>query len=440
MKSNYSEDAAFMDDLDAISFSSPRQASLVFLNTVCGLVVLFFIWAFFAHVDEITRGSGEVVPSRHSQIVQSLEGGILQELLVKEGDLVKKDQVLMRLKNVAFASEEKGAEAKLYSLTLRKARLEAEAKGTDFVVPDEMKAKSGNIAENEKNLFLSRQEEYQNALNMIENKIEGVSAQIEETKSQIARDSQNISLIQKELTITSKMVAQKAAPQIEEIRLRRELNDADGSLRAAQEKKSGLESDLSAAKKQKEDQEDKFRSQALGELNDVETELAGLQESLKGMGDRVDRAEIRSPVEGVVNNIAIRTVGGVVEPAMKLAEIVPVGDELKVQARVLPSDIAFLKVGQKARVKLTAYDSSRYGYLDGEVSRVGASSVNGQKGDVFFEIEVRTHKSYLGSPEHPLPITSGMVAEVNIITGKKTILEYLMRPFLRLKDRAFTER
>jgi adhesin transport system membrane fusion protein len=440
MKSNYSEDAAFMDDLDAISFSSPRQASLVFLNTVCGLVVLFFIWAFFAHVDEITRGGGEVVPSRHSQIVQSLEGVILQELLVKEGDLVKKDQVLMRLKNVVFASEEKGAEAKLYSLTLRKARLEAEAKGTDFVVPDEMKAKSGNIAENEKNLFLSRQEEYQNALNMIENKIEGVSAQIEETKSQIARDGQNISLIQKELAITSKMVAQKAAPQIEEIRLRRELNDADGSLRAAQDKKSGLESDLSAAKKQKEDQEDKFRSQALGELNDVETELAGLQESLKGMGDRVDRAEIRSPVEGVVNNIAIRTVGGVVEPAMKLAEIVPVGDELKVQARVLPSDIAFLKVGQKARVKLTAYDSSRYGYLDGEVSRVGASSVNGQKGDVFFEIEVRTHKSYLGSPEHPLPITSGMVAEVNIITGKKTILEYLMRPFLRLKDRAFTER
>lgn len=289
MKSNYSEDAAFMDDLDAISFSSPRQASLVFLNTVCGLVVLFFIWAFFAHVDEITRGGGEVVPSRHSQIVQSLEGGILQELLVKEGDLVKKDQVLMRLKNVVFASEEKGAEAKLYSLTLRKARLEAEAKGTDFVVPDEMKAKSGNIAENEKNLFLSRQEEYQNALNMIENKIEGVSAQIEETKSQIARDGQNISLIQKELVITSKMVAQKAAPQIEEIRLRRELNDADGSLRAAQDKKSGLESDLSAAKKQKEDQEDKFRSQALGELNDVETELAGLQESLKGMGDRVDR-------------------------------------------------------------------------------------------------------------------------------------------------------
>lgn len=440
MKSTYPEDVAFMDDLDAISFASPRQASLVFLNTVCGLVVLFFIWAFFAHVDEITRGSGEVVPSRHSQIVQSLEGGILQDLLVKEGDLVKKDQILMRLKNVAFASEEKGAEAKLYSLSLRKARLEAEAKGTDFVIPDEMKAKSDSLAENERNLFLSRQEEYQNALNMIENKIEGVSAQIEETKSQIARDSQNISLIQKELAITSKMVAQKAAPQIEEIRLRRELNDANGSLRGAQDKKSGLESDLNAAKKQKEDQEDKFRSQALGELNEVETELSGLLESLKGMGDRVDRAEIRSPVEGVVNNIAIRTVGGVVEPAMKLAEIVPVGDELKVQARVLPSDIAFLKVGQKARVKLTAYDSSRYGYLDGEVSRVGASSVNGPKGDVFFEIEVRTHKSYLGSAEHPLPITSGMVAEVNIITGKKSILEYLMRPFLRLKDRAFTER
>lgn len=436
----YLADTEFMDDLDAMKVLTPNRAANLLLYTICALVAFFFLWAGLSRVDEVTRGSGQVVPSMEAQIVQSLEGGILQELLVREGDLVKKDQVLMRLRDVAFASEERGTEAKQTSLLVRKARLEAEANGTPFTIAAEIKAKAPKITATEADLYKSRQEEYQNAISMIESKIASVKSQIDELNAQMSRDSQNIGLVQKELTITRKMVAQKAVPQLEAIRLERELNDAQGSLRAARERKTGLEADLKSAEKEKKDQADKFRSQALGELNATETELTGLQESLKTLGDRVDRAEIRSPVDGVVNNIALTTVGGVVEPAMRLAEIVPVGDDLKITAQVMPNDIAFLKTGQKARVRITAYDSQRYGYLPAVLTRIGANSQRGSEDKVYFEIEVRTDRNFLGDAEHPLPITAGMQAEVDVVTGQKTILEYLLRPVLRLKDRALTER
>lgn len=433
-------DTEFMDDLDALKLLTPSRAANLFLYTICGLVVFFFLWAAFSKVDEISRGMGQVVPSINAQIVQSLEGGIVQELLVKEGDRVQKDQVLLRLRDISFASEERGTAAKLLSLQARKARLEAEANGTPFVLPDDLKAKAPKIASTEEQLYKSRQEEYNNALTMIDNKNSNVASQIDELNAQMAKDSQNVNLIQKELTITRRMVEQKAVPQLEAIRLERQLNEVQGGLREAKERKAGLEADLKTASKEKKDQADKFKSQALGELNVTETELTGLEESLKNLGDKVNRAEIRSPVDGIVNNIAVTTVGGVVEPAMKLAEIIPVGDDLKITARIAPNDIAFLKVGQSARVRISAYDSQRYGYLDGELIRVGANSVQGAEDKVYFEIEVRTTKNYLGDAAHPLPITAGMVAEVDVITGKKSILEYLLRPVLRLKDRALTER
>ncbi|MBU0859054.1 MAG: HlyD family type I secretion periplasmic adaptor subunit, partial [Alphaproteobacteria bacterium] len=245
---------------------------------------------------------------------------------------------------------------------------------------------------------------------------------------------------QQELNITSEMVRQQAVPKLEEIRLRRELSDSQGQLKAEQEKQNGLKAELGAAQKQLKDQDDKFRSQALGELSAVETEMAQLNESLKSIGDRVYRTELRAPVDGIINNIALKTIGGVIEPAHKLIEIVPVDDELKIIAKVRPSDIAFLKVDQPVKVKISAYDPQRYGALDGKLVRIGANSVTDRDGNIFFEIEVRTDKNYLGSAEHKLPITPGMVASTEVITGKRTIMEYLMKPVLRARDRALRER
>ncbi|MBI4030239.1 MAG: HlyD family type I secretion periplasmic adaptor subunit [Proteobacteria bacterium] len=433
-------DTEFMDELDAAANLKPGLAANLFLGSIAGLVFLFLLWASLSKIDELSRGSGQVVPTQEIQVVQSLEGGILGELLTQEGDRVEKGQVLLRISDVQFSSEERGTEAKFASLRAKKARLEAEASGADFAMPADIAQGMPDIARNEEALYLSRQKELSNAIAILKDKNEKAKAEIAETNAQIKRLSDNRALLGQELEITRKMVAQQAVPKLEEIRLQRELSDISGQLRANQEKMGGLQAELSVTEKQMTDQKDKIRSQALGELGEVETQIAQLQESLKSIGDRVYRAELRAPVAGIVNKIAVKTIGGVIEPAHKLVEIVPVDDELKIVARVLPSDIAFMKIGLPVKVKISAYDPQRYGSLDGRLARIGANSVTDRDGNVFFEIEARTDKNHLGTADAPLPITPGMVADVEIITGRRTIMEYLMKPVLRTKDRALRER
>lgn len=437
--SNDTPELEFMDQLEAAARMKPHAASNIMLYSVTALIVFFIVWASASKIEELTRGQGQVVPTQEIQFIQSLEGGILQELLVGQGDRVTKGQVLMRLSDVVSSSEERGTEAKSDSLKLKKSRLEAESEGKEFVVPEDLMKKIPDIAQSELDLYRSRQQELKNAVSILEDKIAKVEADMDETQAQVNRLSSSRGSLQQELSITRDMVAQKAVSKLEQIRLEREVNDVSGQINASQERIGGLKSELSAAQKQKADQGDRFRSQALTELSEVKTQIAQLSESLKSIGDRVSRAELKAPVDGIVNNIAVRTIGGVIEPAQRLIEIVPVDDQLKVVARVLPSDIAFLKVGQAVKVKISAYDSQRYGSLDGKLVRVGASSVSDNDGNVFFEIEVRTDKNYLGTPEAPLPITPGMVATTEVITGKRTIMAYLLKPFLHARDNALRE-
>lgn len=433
-------DIDFMNELDAVRHMEPHKASRIFLWSIAALVALFFLWAGLSSVDEIARGQGQVVPSREVQTVQSLEGGILAELLVAEGDFVQKDQPLLRISDVSFSSEERGAEARLESLRVKVARLEAEADGKDFVVPEDIARAAPQVAANEKALYESRQAELRNATDILDQKIAQAKAQLSEVQEELDSLAKSRGLLQEELSITSEMVRQKAAPRLEEIRLRRELSEISGKISAGGQRRAGLESELESAHKSRKDQDDKFRSQALGELGQARTELVGIEEGLKSIGDRVDRTALRAPVAGVVNKIALKTVGGVIEPAMRLVEIVPVGDDLKIVARVSPNDIGFLKVGQSVKVRVTAYDSVRYGRLDGKVARVGANSVTDKDGNVSFEIEVRTDKNHLGKAENPLPVTPGMVAQIDVVTGRRTILEYLLKPILRARESALRER
>ena len=433
-------DLQFMEELEAAVRLKPSVTSNLMLTSITALVVIMTGWMAFSNIDEMTRGEGQVVPSSEIQIVQSLEGGVLKELKVAEGEIVKKDQVLAKISDVAFASEERGTAARQESLQIKKARLEAEANGTAFVIPDDLGRKVPDIARNEEQLYQSRQNELKNGQAILRDRIARADAQLSEIAAKISRLSESKKLVAKELAITEKMVAQKAVPQLDAIRLSRELNDISGQINEAAEERQGLQAELGAAQKELNDTINKFRSQALGELNEVQTDLSQLNENLTAIGDRVDRSELRSPVEGVVNKIMLKTIGGVVEPAMKLIEIVPTDDKLKIIARVPPNEIAFIHPGQKAKVKISAYDSQRYGALDGELVRIGANSVHDNDGKIFFEIEVRTQENHLGPSENPLPITPGMVAEVEIITGKRSILEYLLKPVLRAKDRALTER
>lgn len=439
-RNDEAEDIEFMEELEAAVRLKPSATSNLMLASVGALVVILMGWMSFSNIDEITHGEGQVVPSSEIQVVQSLEGGVLKELLVAEGQAVKKDQPLLKISDVAFASEERGTAAKQESLLVKKARLEAEANGKAFEIPKALADKVPDIARNEEQLYQSRQRELANAKDILSNRISSAEAQLSEVNAKITRLTQSRGLVQQELEITRKMVEQRAVPKLDEIRLNREVNDIGGQINEAGEQRQGLQADLAAARKEREDQESKFKSQALGELNDVQTQLSQLNESLTAIGDRVDRSELRSPVDGIVNKIAIKTIGGVVEPAMKLVEIVPTDDKLKIIARVPPSDIAFLHPGQPVKVKISAYDPQRYGALDGELVRIGANSVTDSKGNIFFEIEVRTKKNHLGDEAAPMPITPGMVAQTEIITGERSILGYLMKPVLRAKDKALTER
>lgn len=434
------EDADFMVEAEAATRLQARWSANVLLYTITALFVVFIIWASFAQVEQIARAQGQVVPSSETQLIQSLEGGILAALYVREGDAVKKDQVLARIGNVAFSSEKQGVGSKVDALTLKRARLKAEAAGEAFVPDAALAEKSPALAENEIALYNSRQQGLSNSLSLLDDRIRQAEAELGEIKAQVTRLTETSALLQKEAAMTQKMVDANAAPKMEGIRTERELADARGNLNAASQKRAAVEAELSVTRRERAERENKFKSDALTEISVVETELGGLSEMLKTASDKVDRSELRSPVEGIVKSIHVKTIGGVIEPAKVLMEVVPTGEVLKVTARVSPTDIAFLRLGQPVKIKLTAYDAQRYGSLEGNLTRIGADTVSDSKGNVFFEIDVVTKESHLGTKENPLPIIPGMVAQADVITGKRTIMSYLLKPFLRARQEALTER
>lgn len=434
------EDLEFMSELETANHLKPSFASQVFLWTIAGLFFWLIMWAAFSEVDERVRGMGQVMPSSDVQVIQSLEGGILSEILVAEGAIVKKDQVLIRIADVQFASEGRGIEAQMMGLQAKRARLQAESSGLAFVMPPDIEKKYPDIAENEAKLYKSRQDELNTALNIIKADVREADANLSEVKASITRLAKSKKLLEQQFGIAQRLVAQKAMPEMESLKLERELNETTGNLSSAYQAQESLEAKLSVAKQKEEEKLGAFKSQALGDLNDAEARISAIKENLTSVTDKVSRTELKSPVEGIVQKVYIRTVGGVVQPAQKLVEIVPLADDLMIRAKIVPADVAFLRPGQEVKVKITAYDSQIYGTLNGKLDRIGANTVEDAQGNAFFEIDVRTDKNYLGTEDKPLRIFSGMVSETEVITGKRTILTYLMKPVLRTKDRAFTEK
>lgn len=434
------EDAEFMSELDAAAGLKPSRASTLFLYTIAGLFIWAFIWAAFAGVDERAHGMGQVMPSSDVQVIQSLEGGILSELLVSEGDRVSRDQILIRIDDVQFASEGRGIEAQMLGLRAKQARLKAEVAGIDFVIPAEISSKAPDIAANEEKLYRSRLQELKTGLSIIEDEVHEAESNLAEVGASISKLSKSRDLLQKELVITEKLVEKKAKPELELLQLQREMNETSGNLATAVQSREALQARLSAARKKEDEKRGAFRSQAIGELNEIETKLSSIKESFKSAEDRVRRRELRSPVDGIVQKVRLKTIGGIIEPAMRLVDIVPIADDLMIRAKISPADVAFLKPGQDVRVSITAYDPQIYGSLHGRLERIGADTVKESDGSVYFEIDVRTDKNHLGTDDAPFPIAPGMIAETEVITGKRTVLTYLLKPLLRAKHKAFSER
>ncbi|PHS72883.1 MAG: hemolysin secretion protein D [Cycloclasticus sp.] len=407
------EDQAYITDVNAASLYGASMQSHIMLWVAFSFVIIAIIWANFAELDEVTRGSGKTIPSSHIQVIQNLEGGILAEILVREGQKVEKGQALLQLDAIRFSSSLNENKLKFLELLAATARLTAEVENTPLIIPPEVIKTAPSIADNALQLFKSRRDE--------------LNASTKFLREQIAQRGRSYALLKEELDMSVPLVDEGAMSKVELLRIKREANDLRGQLTESRNK-------LSETKI-------RFQTKALEELNQVKAELDRTGESTLALEDRVTRTRVVSPVKGIIKQLKVTTVGGVIQPGMDLVEIVPLDDQLLIEAEIRPADIAFLHPGQKAVVKLTAYDFSIYGGLEATLEHISADSItNEEDGENYFLIRLRTDKNYVEKNGAKLNVIAGMTADVDILTGKKSVLDYLLKPILKAKERALKER
>ena len=435
------EDADYLSDARAaLLLQTPRGGRLILWLT------LFFVcaaigWASWAELDEVTTGSGRVIPSRHIQEVQNLEGGILSALMVEEGDLVEKGQPLLQIDDTGFSSSLRESQQQTISLRAKSVRLQAESSGEAFAAPESLRTDYPELVAQELLLYQNRQDELKTNSNIQVDRKNQIEHEIRELESKQQRAAKSLALSRRELNMTRPLVATGAISEVEVLRLERQVNELAGEQESTRLAIPRARSRLAEAEKRIAEVDLQFRNEAHAQLNDINAELSRLSESKVALEDRVERTVVRSPVRGTVKQILVNTIGGVIQPGMRLMEIVPLEDFLLVEARIRPKDIAFLHPGQRAIVKLTAYDFAIYGGLEGELEHISADTIQ-QKADdeSYYLVRVRTKKNHLGENDGSLQTISGMLAEVDIITGKKTVMDYLLKPVLRARERAMRER
>ena len=435
------EDQAYLTDVNAANLYGASIQSHIILWLAFCFVVIAIIWANYATLDEVTRGSGKTIPSSHIQVVQNLEGGILSKILIKEGDLVDKGQALLKLDAVRFASSFNETKLKYYDLLANTARLTAEVNKQDIVIPEEVLKKYPDIAHDARQLLISRRNELNANKRILDEQILQKKQDLIELKSKSSRISRSYKLLRQELEMSEPLVAEGAMSRVELLRIQRTANDLQGELTSARLSIPRLKSSLDEAKNKLSELEIRFHTEALEELNLAKAELDRTTESVMALEDRVTRTRVLSPVKGTIKRLKVTTIGGVIQPGMDLVEIVPLEDQLLIEAEIRPADIAFLHPGQKAMVKLTAYDFSIYGGLEAELEHISADTItNEDDGENYYIIRLRTDKNYLEKNGEKLNIIAGMTADVDILTGKKSVLDYILKPILKARARALRER
>lgn len=435
------EDAEFMSDLRSAVMRGPRvSASILFLSIVAFFVGAVY-WASVATLDEVTTGEGRVIPSSQIQVLQNLEGGILAKIHVREGEIVEQSQVLLTIDDTQAASKYREDRARVLALRASVARLQAEQQGKPPEFPDEVVAERPDLVETELAVYGARTTELRSSIEVYRRQIEQRKQELVELDSRIGQLTDNLALGHEELDILAPLVEQGVSARIELIRLQRQVNDIEGDLMAARQSVPRARSALNEVRRRVEERRAAYLSEVASALAAARGELASVSEVMASAQDRVRRTQVRSPVQGTVIKLYINTIGGVIRPGEDLLEIVPLEDNLLVEAQIRPADIAFLHPGQAAKVKITAYDFAIYGGIDAELEQISADTILNEEGERFYQIRVRTNRNFMVDREgNLLPIIPGMVAEVDILTGKKTVLQYLMKPILRAGGRAMRER
>jgi len=424
------------------------KALLLFFIIIC-----FFAgaiaWAFFSEIDELARGEGKVIPSEKIQKIQSLDGGIIANILIKEGSIVKKGQPLMKIDTTRFQASLEENKQTYFHLLATKIRLEAESiieinkKNPIFNISDEIQKEVKEFVKMDYKLFLSRIEELKSTVSIFRIQLKQKEQELLELKSEKEHLQQSIVYVLEEKETIEKLVKRRAQSKVELIRINKELNKIEGEIKSTNLAIPRARFAILEAKHRIIEKSKIFRAEASNELQKINTEVKKYKSKLISEKDKVAKTILYSPVDGIVKQINVNTIGGVIKSGMDLIEIVPQSKILLVEAKISPKDIAFINPKQKAIVKITAYDFSIYGGLDGKIVEISADSITDKESKEqksYYKVVVRTNKNYLEKDGEELPIIPGMVASIDIVTGKKTILNFLLKPILKTKENSFHER
>lgn len=432
-----SEDLPWEEEADMLLIEqSPRRAKKL-LYWIAIILFGLIIWAYFAQVDEVTRGEGRVIPSRQLQIIQSLDGGIVSEILVKEGDTVTKGTPLIRIDETRAVSSFRENQSQYNSLLMKQARLQALATGTAFNPPTGLQKQEPELYSQELALYQASKDELASSVSISRDQMAQREKELSEVQFKKELAEKTYDSTSKELAANKPLLASGAVSEIDILKLEREVNRAKGEIDQSRAQIARIQLSISEANRKISEVEQAFKSKVRTELNETSARLGSLTETSVALSDKVNQSTLKSPVNGKINKIYYNTIGGVIQPGKEVMEVVPLDDALVIETKIEIRDIAFLRPNQPAVVKLTAYDYTIYGTLDAVVEGISPNSTVDDKGNAYYLVRVRTLKSSLGKG---LPIIPGMVAQVDILTGKKTVLSYLLKPVLKAKARAFTER
>lgn len=435
-----SQDIEFMNSLSAAVLAGNPKKSNFFLWIIAALVFSLLGWMSVARLDERTRGIGKVIPSRQIQVVQNLEGGIIKEIRVREGDKVTKGEVLIAIDDTGVGSSYAESSSVINELTARSVRLAAEAGILSFEEGVAEAQEVKDLLAKEKRLYETNTRRKQSEIEVMRERLRQREIELAEAEMNIRMLESSTQMIAREMELTRPLYRKGLVSELEYIQLKQKSLDRNHELESARKKVETLNSRIVEAKEQNSELEARFRSEAQEEYNKVMAEIERLNQSRLAIEDRVQRTSVRSPVNGTVKQILINTVGGVVKPGMDILEIVPDEESLVVEAKIKPSDIAFLYPGLKAVVKITAYDFAIYGGLDGQVTHISADTITDDRREEYYLVRIETDRNYLGTDENKKEIIVGMTAQVDIITGSKTVMAYLLKPILRAKENALGER
>ena len=433
-------DLEYMNSLSAaVIYNRPKKLHWVLIAFLI-TITLFIIWASIAKIDEIARGSGKVVPNGQNQIIQNLEGGIVSEILVKEGESVEKDQILIKISNEKSNSTVASNELKALYLQAQIKRLESELKREVFTFENSDNEQLNDFLNNENELYLTNKKQLESKVSILKEQIKQKENESKDARQTIEHLRFSVNAISKEVEMTKPMVDRGIRSQVDFLNLQREQSDAKQKLQSVMLSIPKIESEILEINKKIDETYQMNDSQTREKLNETVSALKDLEANATASTDQVLRTIVKSPSNGIVQKLHINTIGGAIKPAQDLIEIVPTDYNLIVEVKILPKDIAFIYHGQKAIVKFSAYDFSIYGGLDGHVINISPDTITEKDDKTYYLVRIETEKNYIGEKDKSMKIIPGMVADVDIITGKKTILDYILKPILKTKQYTFTER